>query len=82
EEYIKNWLEQNKIPYTKLIFTSPIEKWKYCDVLIDDRFDVIMTAVLNDKIGILYTKSDYKLNYKNYYVAKTWNEINDILKDF
>ncbi|MEM3860161.1 MAG: hypothetical protein QW478_12290, partial [Candidatus Micrarchaeaceae archaeon] len=42
EEYIKNWLEQNKIPYTKLIFTSPIEKWKYCDVLIDDRFDVIM----------------------------------------
>ncbi|MFH7835830.1 MAG: hypothetical protein QXL51_04460 [Candidatus Aenigmatarchaeota archaeon] len=82
EEYIKNWLAKNNISYTNLIFASPIEKWKYCDILIDDRFDVIMAAVLNGKVGILYTKSNYKLNYKNYYVAKTWNEINDIIKNF
>ena len=41
-EYIENWLRSNKIVYDSLIFATPNEKWRYCDILIDDRLDVIM----------------------------------------
>lgn len=75
KEYIENWLEANGIVYDGIIFASPNEKWKYCDMLIDDRLDVIREATKRNKIGILISEKE-KTNYgENIIMANNWEDV-------
>ena len=56
KEFIEKWLIKNNIVFTNLIFADPIIKYKYADILIDDRVDIVLNAVKHGKFGILYCK--------------------------
>lgn len=79
---IKKWIKANKIIYSNLIFTTHYEKYKYADILIDDRHDVILNTIKNGKIGILYCYHhfgiDKYMNYNegyNFFFSESWEQI-------
>lgn len=75
KEYIENWLNGNGIIYDNIVFASPNEKWKYCDILIDDRLDVILEAVKNGAIGILLSEKEKAKHNSNLIVAHSWEDV-------
>lgn len=79
KEYIESWLKNNGVVYDDVIFSPPSEKWKYCDIIIDDRIVVVKEAVKHGKIGILLYGGKNKDN-ENMIVAKNWKEIAGIIK--
>ncbi len=92
KEFIEKWLIKNNIVFTNLIFADPIIKYKYADILIDDRVDIVLNAVKHGKFGILYCKpetvySEEDFDVKNlndeeqgkFYVSNSWAKIKEII---
>lgn len=80
-ENVKNWLLYNKIYYDEFIKTESGNKYNYCDILIDDRVEVVETMNSPDKLGILFDSSESaNLNEGiSVIVCKSWKEIYEIL---
>lgn len=78
-EYVENWLKNNRIIYDDIIFAPPNEKWKYCDILVDDRFDVIFEAVKSGIIGILLSKKEKANHNGSLIIANSWEDIFKII---
>ena len=86
---IKNWLNKNKITYSNLIFTNPDEKYKYADILIDDRHDIILNTIKHGKIGILYHYHHFgidkymsKKEEYNFFFSNSWENIENEIYHF
>lgn len=86
KEFIEQWLSKNNIVFTNLIFTEPLNKYKYADVLIDDRPDIILNAIKHGKIGILYSTDSFNAENllsdeekERFYIAPSWENIKEIL---
>ncbi len=80
-EYIERWLEYNDIFYDDIIFANPPDKWKYCDILVDDRLDVIEEAVKHGCYGILLSKKEQPFYKNNFAVANNWKDVELIIKE-
>ncbi len=88
EEYIRSWLKENKINYNELVFSNPTDKYKYCDILIDDRIENIIPAVKNNKFGILYSNDEIekrielsKDEEKRMFVIRSFKYLEDVLRN-
>jgi uncharacterized HAD superfamily protein len=81
KEYIEKWLAYHNIFYDDIIFANPPDKWKYCDILIDDRMDVINEAVKHGCYGILLSKKEKKVRSSNFSVVNNWREVKDVLEE-
>ncbi|MGC8651950.1 MAG: hypothetical protein ACP5UH_01720 [Candidatus Micrarchaeia archaeon] len=80
EANIKKWLKANGIPYNSIIYSPPNDKWRHCDILIDNRSDVINEAVKHGKIGILLSKkNEFYGRAGNLFFARDWNEVYEIV---
>jgi 5'(3')-deoxyribonucleotidase len=82
---VKKLLDVNNIKYKSFIFVKDSdEKYKYCDILIDDKAKTIKSVVMHNKIGILYlqnwSKSELDEKIISTYTCKNWNEILSVLK--
>ena len=85
-EFIERWLNKNSIIFSNLIFTEPLNKYKYADILIDDRPDIILNAIKHGKIGILYSDEDFNAENlltdeekERFYVTDSWGKIKEII---
>jgi hypothetical protein len=85
-EFIERWLNKNSIVFSNLIFTEPLNKYKYADILIDDRPDIILNAIRHGKIGILYSDEDFNAENlltdeekERFYVTDSWGKIKEII---
>ena len=85
-EFIERWLNKNSIIFSNLIFTEPLNKYKYADILIDDRPDIIINAIRHGKIGILYSDEDFNAENlltdeekERFYIAPSWENIKEII---
>ena len=86
KEFIEKWLNKNNITFSNLIFTEPFNKYKYADILIDDRPDIILNAIKHSKIGILYSDEDFNAENlltdeekERFYVSNSWGQIKEII---
>lgn len=86
KEFIEKWLNKNNITFSNLIFTEPFNKYKYADILIDDRPDIILNAIKHGKIGILYSDEDFNAENlltdeekERFYVSNSWGQIKEII---
>lgn len=52
-EHIKKWLDENEIYYDEIVRCHSSNKFKYCDILIDDKIEETNIVAMNGKIGIL-----------------------------
>jgi uncharacterized HAD superfamily protein len=75
-ENIKRWLKLKNIMYSEFWHVSPSDKHKHCDILIDDRIDILKT-LSKKQTGILFsTRKEIELPLnKNILVMKNWGEI-------
>ena len=85
-EFIERWLNKNSIIFSNLIFTEPLNKYKYADILIDDRPDIILNAIKHGKIGILYSDEDFNAENlltdeekERFYVTDSWSKVKEII---
>ena len=85
-EFIERWLNKNSIIFSNLIFTEPLNKYKYADILIDDRPDIIINAIRHGKIGILYSDEDFNAENlltdeekERFYVTNSWSKVKEII---
>ena len=85
-EFIERWLNKNSIVFSNLIFTEPLNKYKYADILIDDRPDIILNAIRHGKIGILYSDEDFNAENlltdeekERFYVTNSWSKVKEII---
>lgn len=76
-EKVKTWLLQNKINYP-VLHVPAYEKLKYCDILIDDRYDVL-ASLKHNQLGILYAKQNIENKKSNIVVISSWKEIYNFL---
>ncbi len=75
-ENVKKWLKLNKINYP-LIKVPASEKWKYCNIMIDDRIDVL-NKFGHGQTKILFSK-DKNEKIENGFVFSNWKEMKDFL---
>lgn len=63
------WLLENDLPFS-CVFSSGTDKWKYCDILIDDKIENLEEMENHGKVGICLARNwnkDYKgLRFKSY----------------
>ncbi|ASI13690.1 5'-nucleotidase [Candidatus Mancarchaeum acidiphilum] len=80
---VKRWLEHNEIVYNDFVHCDSSEKYKYCDILVDDRVSCINAVAEHGGRGILmeqyWNKADptEEIN-ENVVIAKNWNHVYDI----
>lgn len=75
---VYSWLLLNNMNYD-IINVKPDKKKDYCDILIEDRIDVLNFLPENKK-GILFTNNrEYIQNKKNIVALNTWKEIFEYL---
>ncbi len=82
---IKILLDQHGIFYDALIYVpNSEEKYKYCDILIDDKAQNVKNMLKHNKIGILYKQPWSKMSFgerlKASYVCENWDEILQVLE--
>jgi len=77
EEYTKNYLEENHIPYHELIFNAQNKgkdtKKLKLDIMIDDRESVLDTFPKSNVI--LFRMMNQKETYSKYIKVKNWKEL-------
>ncbi len=80
---VKRWLEYNNISYMDFVHCDSSEKYKYCNVMVDDRASCINAVAEHGGKGILmeqrWNKADpnEEIN-KNVVIAKNWNQVYEI----
>ncbi|MEM4115156.1 MAG: hypothetical protein QXP59_04020 [Saccharolobus sp.] len=86
-ENVKNWLELHKINYNSLIYVKEsLEKYKYCDILVDDKEKTVAEMLKHGKNGILL-KQPWNFDTLNRHIPKemkvcnSWSEVINVLKE-
>lgn len=67
------WLIKNKLPYS-CIFSSGSDKWKYCDILIDDKIENLEQMEEHGKVGICLAR-----NWNKTYAGLRFDNYDDVL---
>lgn len=70
------WLVKNNLPYS-CVFSHGDDKWKYCDILIDDKIENLELMTKNGKIGICIAR-EWNKNYNGIRVKEYKDIINCI----
>jgi hypothetical protein len=74
------WLLENDfLTYGSVIMVGWEEKWKYCDILIDDKIETVDLCMKNDVLGILLERT-WNKNYSGY-IYENYNQIITFLEN-
>jgi 5'(3')-deoxyribonucleotidase len=68
------WLVQNELPYS-CAFSSGTDKWKYCDILIDDKIENLEEMEDHGKIAICFAR-----NWNKTYNGLRFESYEEIIK--
>ena len=83
-EIVPKWLEENKIPYDKIIYTEgsklPYVVGNYVELMIEDSPEIIKE--LSSKIPVLCFNCQYNENIKGQNITRVygWYEVYDKIK--